>query len=514
MDRFMRKCFMDRKIVQYLIDGKSFNKISKELNVSKKRVRKIYSMAEGLGYMDGTPLPPYPEAVFNYPETKRSGPVSDVDTELIKQLDWIKERREAGWHLITIWEELPVSVSKASFYRFIERHQIDEDQEKIRCRVKVTSEIIHAPGEALILDWGKLRDVVDPETGKKRTVWFLAGIMGFSRYMMVRLVWDNKTETTLKALESMFNELGGVPKKLISDNPKCFSIEASDYEPLLNPAFERFCEHYGTIPEILPPREPKKKGKVERIVPYVRRLSESYGDWQGMESAQKHLNGKVVLANERKHGTTKLRPVDVFLQQEASLLNSLPEISFEREEYHHGIVRKDGHVRFRGKYYSISEEFIDENVFIIGNQSVVKIYHKGKLLETHSRVTSSFQSKSTKTHHLKPHERIMGESGHYLQRAEEIGPHAKELVKEILLAGNGFVDTRKVWGILSLDKDYSNESLDKACKQALECGQLSYRTVMMFLNLTPKENKEIPKSKNNKFVWEMDEYNNQLKLIQ
>ena len=332
--------------------------------------------------------------------------------------------------------------------------------------------------------------------------------------MMVCLVWDNKTETTLKALESMFNELGGVPKKLISDNPKCFSIEASDYEPLLNPAFERFCDHYGTIPEILPPREPKKKGKVERIVPYVRRLSESYGDWQGMESAQKHLNGKVVLANERKHGTTKLRPVDVFLQQEASLLNSLPEISFEREEYHHGIVRKDGHVRFRGKYYSISEEFIDENVFIIGNQSVVKIYHKGKLLETHSRVTSSFQSKSTKTHHLKPHERIMGESGHYLQRAEEIGPHAKELVKEILLAGNGFVDTRKVWGILSLDKDYSNESLDKACKQALECGQLSYRTVMMFLNLTPKENKEIPKSKNNKFVREMDEYNNQLKLIQ
>ena len=29
MDRFMRKCVMDRKIVQLLIQKKSFNKISK-----------------------------------------------------------------------------------------------------------------------------------------------------------------------------------------------------------------------------------------------------------------------------------------------------------------------------------------------------------------------------------------------------------------------------------------------------------------------------------------------------
>ena len=505
---------MDRKIVQMLIEKQSFNKISKHLKVSKKRIRKVHEMAKESGYLSGATIPSYPEIIFEYPEIQSDRPVSDVDAELIAQIQWIKERREAGWHLITIWEELPIRVPKATFYRFIKRHHIEGDPEKSRCRVKVVSEIIHEPGEALILDWGKLYDIADPDTNKKRTVWFMAGIMGFSRYLMVRLVWDNKTGTTLNAIESMLNELGGVPKKIISDNPKCFTLEASNYEPLLNPALERFCDYYGIIPEMLPPRSPEKKGKVERVIPYVRRLAESYGNWHGIGPAQDHLNKKVELANERKHGTIKLRPIDIFLQQEKGQLKTLPKISFEQEEYHYGIIRKDGHVRFRGKYYSVNKEFIGKEVFIIGNSSVIKIYHKGKLLETHSRISSAFQSKSTKLHHLKPYERIIKDGEHYLKLAGNIGPNVTELVRSILLTGNGFVDTRKVWGILSLDKDYSREAIDLACKESLECDQLSYRSVMTFLNLKSKGKDEIPKSKNNKFVRKMDEYDRNIKLIQ
>ena len=51
-------------------------------------------------------------------------------------------------------------------------------------RKRVVPEIISEPGEVLQLDWGKLRDVIDPKTGKKRTLWAFVGIMGFSRYMM------------------------------------------------------------------------------------------------------------------------------------------------------------------------------------------------------------------------------------------------------------------------------------------------------------------------------------------
>ena len=125
-------------------------------------------MAKEVGYFDGKSMPEYPEAIFNYPAKVISKEISEVDTGLLKKVEWIKDRREAGWHLITIWEELDIKVTKASFYRFIKRHRLDEDKEKGRCRIKVTSEIVHAPAEALILDWGKLKDIIDPETGKKK----------------------------------------------------------------------------------------------------------------------------------------------------------------------------------------------------------------------------------------------------------------------------------------------------------------------------------------------------------
>lgn len=504
MDKFMRKCAMDRRIVQLLSLKTSFNKISKELKVSKKRIRQIQDMAREYGYLDGKELPPFPEAIFKYPDKVVNREISDPDTLLLEHKDWIKERRGVGWHLVTIWEELPVKVSRTSFYRFINRHGINEEDG--RTRIKVVSEILYGPGEALILDWGKLRDVTDPVTGQKRTVWFLAGIMGMSRYMAVRLVWDNKTETTLKAIESIMNELGGVPKKIISDNPKCFSLEASQYEPLLNPAFVRFCEHYNIIPEILPPYSPEKKGKVERMVPYVRRLFEAYGEWMGLEDAQEYMNKKTDLANHRTHGTTKLKPIDSFLIHEASSLQNLPSVAFEREEYHLGKVRMDGHVRFRGKYYSVGKENCSKEVFIIGSSETVKIYFKGKLIETHPRITSSYQSKSTKKKHLEPHEQIMENNDYYINRASKIGTYAESFIRAILGNGNGFIDFRKIWGILGLDKKYTSQEIDQACKSCLECEDLSYRAVQGFLKNIPSNKNNIPKSTNNKFTRNPSDY--------
>jgi transposase len=84
-------------------------------------------------------------------------------------------------------------------------------------------------------------------------------------------------------------------------------LTASKYEPLLNPAFERFARHYGFLIECLPPREPEKKGKVERLMPYVRRLYEAHEAFVSLEDSQRYLDGKLVLANQRKHGTTQRR---------------------------------------------------------------------------------------------------------------------------------------------------------------------------------------------------------------
>jgi len=504
---------VDRKIVEKLLQNQSQNEIMSDLGVGKKRVRRARAQAEALGYFAGKPLPPFPGAVFADPLDKRTEKGSDNDTLLQTHLAWITDRLQIGWLPVTVWEELPSKVSRSSFYRFIERHQLGRVGEKFRH----TPEITHAAGEALILDWGKLRDVV--ENGKSRTLWAFVGVLGYSRYMMVRLVWTNDVAMTIGALESMLAEVGGVPRRLTSDNPKCFALEASLYEPILNPVIERFASHYGVRMECLPPADPQKKGKVERMIPFTRRLYQAHGDdWSGIAESQSYLDKKLVIANERQHGSTKQRPIDDFNLFEKAALKPLPPLAYEIEELKEGDVRKDGFVSFKNKNYSVDEHLRGEPILVVASRTRVAIYHKGILVETHERITDPHQNKSIKPHHQQTWEKTLEDHGHYLTRARQVGADVERLIQAILLTGEGFVDTRKVWGILSLEKSFAKESVNEACRKALELGLLSYRTVQSLLKLKPDIKSRPPKeetateNESGKFVRPMSDYAKQFKL--
>lgn len=477
---------MERKIVEMLVHGAGVNKIASELHVSKSRIRRLRELAKQYRYLDEAgkrpgqvPLPSYPEALFPDTADKRSLQVSETHRLLASKHEWIRDCLQAGWHAVSVWEELPTQglgeVKRSSFYRYLENHKLTRLGETYR---RVVPEIVHKPGEAMLLDWGKLRNVVDPITGKKRTLWFYAGVLGFSRLLVVRLVWTIDTETTLRTLESMLRELGGVPARLTMDNPKCVAIEASRYEPLLNPAMERFAAHYGVLVEALPPSDPEKKGKIERPVPFIRRLYEAHGDaWHGLEESQQYLDRKLVLANQRRHGTTLKRPQVQFAEIEAKVLKPLPALAYDIEQYHEGTVRQDGHVRFANKYYSLDEEHIGEEVVVLGNSKLVSIYRGGRLLEVHDRLWDPNRSKSTKPYHLKPWERAMADDSYYRERARKLGPAVEEMVVRIIRKGQGFIDTRVVFGLFSLDKSYKAAEIDTACRQALATDSLSWRWV-------------------------------------
>ena len=146
---------MERKIVEQLVSGKSFNAVCRDLKVGRNRVSHIREMAREYGYLEGsTPIPPYPEALFPDPVDGRSQQKSEVDIQLQIQRPWIEDRLLAGWQPITIYEELParieslLSIGRSSFYRFLHRYKLTGIGEE--ARRKVVGEIIHAPGEALI----------------------------------------------------------------------------------------------------------------------------------------------------------------------------------------------------------------------------------------------------------------------------------------------------------------------------------------------------------------------------
>lgn len=504
-----RRFIVERKIVERLRAGDSASRISRELRVRKQRCIRIRELAVEYGYLDAEAvLPPYPAPLFPPEPDGRALRSSGNELLLHAQRSWIEERLRAGWRAVSVWEGLSPPVSRSSFYRYLVKHNIEELGSKGR---KVIPEIVHEPGEALQIDWGKIGDVV--ESGAKRALYAFVGTLGYSRLMFVRFVWSNGVEETLPALACIFEQAGGVPKKTTSDNPKCFTLRASKYEPLLNPAYERFASHYGTIVECLPPREPKKKGKVERAMPYVRRLWETHGEWQGIEEAQAWMDERLILANQRKHGTTNEQPIKRFEETERGALLPLPAHRYEREQYHCGIVREDGHIRFDGKYYSLDKRYIGCEVVILATSSVVSLFCEGRLIDSHPRVTDRAVSKSTKAHHLEPWLRALEDESFYRAKAKTLGPSVDEFVDRILKQGMGFVDFRCIWGIFDLAKDYPREVLNKAVQQALDIGQLRYLAIKRFL--APQiTTKQAPTVGSAKFCRSAEEYQQQLFLIQ
>ena len=501
----LEKITVDRKIVEGLIVGASLTSLTKSTGKGKGYVIKVRDMAIEYGYVElanvdgksktfrqGTKaIPPYPEALFPLKDG-RSERVADTDVVLDPKRVWIKERLEGGWSPQTVFEELPFAVPRANFYRYLHRHELMK-----AVFGRNVTEILHAPGECLQVDWGKLFDVTDKTTGKKKTIWMFVAVLGYSRYEMVRVVERLDFGTTIEALISMLEELGGVPRKITTDNPKVFVKEASQYEPLANPAFERFASAYDFIVEALPPADPEKKGKVERQVAPMRRLFESYDKSQyNLESAQTHIDRKLKIANERRHGTHGEQPINVFLNEEAVKLKPLPAFRYEVESIVTSTVRADGFVRFDNKFYRVDKRLKKLDALVIGNSTKVSIYAKGRLLEVYDRITDKQQSKACKDHYREPWEKTLQDHGHYLKRAAAVGPNVEKFVSIVLSRGDGFVDTKVVWGLLSLDKAYEAKDIDRVCGSALELSQVNLRTVRQLLNLAAERKRKSP-AKNN-----------------
>jgi hypothetical protein len=195
-------------------------------------------------------------------------------------------------------------------------------------------------------------------------------------------------------------------------------------------------------------------------------------------------------------------------------LRALPPTAYEIEEAASASVRSDGHVRFANRYYSVDERHIGEEVLILGGRERIAIYCRGVLIETHERLTDPYRTKQTKPEHLKPWERALSDKSLYRQRARQLGPHVEALIVILLEQGRGFIDTRKVWGILSLDKKYDAADINAACSVAIEMKCYSYRKVVGLLERgrTPSD-KPIKAGVQNKFTRDLCVYAESLSLF-
>ncbi len=98
-----------------------------------------------------------------------------------------------------------------------------------------------------------------------RQAYVFVMVLGHSRHMVARLVFDQKVATWLQLHVEAFEELGGVPEVVVPDNLKTAVVRAAfgvGGATALNRSYRELARHYGFKVDPAPIYQPKKKGKV------------------------------------------------------------------------------------------------------------------------------------------------------------------------------------------------------------------------------------------------------------
>lgn len=223
-----------------------------------------------------------------------------------------------------------------------------------RTQQRATVRFETPPGQQAQVDWahcGKLGD---------QSVYAFLMVLGFSRMLYVEFTLSMDLPTLLQCHKNAFAYLGGWTQTLLYDNMKQVKLGPDQFHPL----FLDFAHYYGFTPKTHRIRRPRTKGKVERMVDYLKESflkGRSFADLADMNAQGRHWLDNT--ANVRLHATTGQRPVDLWHQEGLTALASLPEYPL------HAIAARkvdaEGFVRLGGSRYSVPPAHVGQTVTLL-----------------------------------------------------------------------------------------------------------------------------------------------------
>ena len=339
-----------------------------------------------------------------------------------------------------------------------------------------------APGEVAQVDFGYVGVLVDPKTAKPRRAWVFTMVLGYSRHLFAKIVFDQRAETWVQLHVEAFAELGGVPETIVPDNLKAAVIRAAfgaDREDGgLNRTYVELARHYGFLVDPAPPRSPKKKGKVESGVGYAKNNFFKPRAFEDADQAQAELRRwRFEIAGQRDHGTIHRRPLEVFEQEERTALKPLPARPYVPVTWKKATLHQNSHLVFERREYSAPWRWVGQELWVRATPDSVCIYANDERVATHDRRGAG--PRSTNDAHLPEHRRDLRHRSreHWLSRARKMGETVESFVADVFGSQDVLSKLRAVQAIVTLLEKHPASRAAAACERARFYGNHSYAGV-------------------------------------
>ncbi len=149
--------------------------------------------------------------------------------------------------------------------------------------------------------------------GRKYRVHFAAYRLKYSRWVWVVVVPDERIESLIRALLASFEHSGGVPLRVVFDNPKTVVLGRDEHgRPRWNQTLAQVAIDSGFTIELCTPRSPEQKGSVENLVGWVKKSffrARRFADLEH-DLPRQLLEWLLVVNEERPSRATKQIPAE------------------------------------------------------------------------------------------------------------------------------------------------------------------------------------------------------------
>lgn len=247
--------FQYRQALVRMRQGDSDRDIARDRLMGRKKLRQLRAVAGTRGWLDaGTVLPDDSVLATVFQLTPRAA-------TCVSTLEPLRET-------IAAW--FGTGVQGTTIHAALQRnHGFTGSYSAVRRMLQgmapaiaadATSRMDFDPAEAAQVDFGRGPDFVDVHTGLVIKSWFFVMTLAWSRHQYAEFVLDQTIETWLACHRHAFEWFGGVPARIIIDNPKCAITRVCNTDPTVQRAYAQYAEGYGFRISPCPPRDPQKKG--------------------------------------------------------------------------------------------------------------------------------------------------------------------------------------------------------------------------------------------------------------
>lgn len=455
-------------IINSFREGKSQRQISRDMQISRKTVKKYIQEHEALlqsgvcteaaQAADLSSKPIYNMSVPRH-KSKLTGEVQEIIDGLLidnkKKLS--RGLRKQTMKKIDIHEELLRQDFDVSYTTVCNYIRLKKNQQTIK---EAFIRQVYLPGDVCEFDWGEIKLIIN---GKRITLQLAVFTPAYSNY---RYAFIYSRQDTLAFMEShtlFFQEIGGVYQEMVYDNMRVAVAKfVGRHEKEPTAALLSLRGHYHFTHRFANCYRGNEKGHVERSVEYVRRKAFApKDDFASIAEAQEWLDSTL----KKLNATTqqgKGKSADELMIEEKEALSKHPCSVMICSEQLQSRTDKYSTISYQGNRYSVPDHLVGQFVDVSIRSREVHIYSLNKRVAIHNRS-------------YKPHDWVI-EIEHYLDSFKK-KPGA--LARSQALASNHYLrdlyikffqhEPREFIELLSYCRDQmvSEEKLEVSVKRLL-----------------------------------------------